>query len=422
MCCKKGFKPESPNQDDFFIIKVGQWSLYGVFDGHGPYGHDVSHYVQRELPAKLLLYTPSPPPTNTTTTEKGKQVSSSSIPSSSFLSSPLRALHQSFIMVHQELEAQTEEEKERQFYSSSSGGGARSLKRGEGDVSSRGGTKNGRGIDCCMSGTTATVILHVHAKKKLFIAHVGDSRAVLARRCFPKKVKKKGFPGEHQQREGEGDGTAAEGSTHGGRTSSAPVASSSTLPSSSASTRSSLSLGGGPGGGASKMMTVTMGEKYRDSFASNSRYSIPSQLIAIDLTNDHKPTNELERARIIKSGGQVRRLEGDVPHRVFLKNRLFPGLAMSRAIGDTIATQAGVIPDPELREYDIQEDVDEFILICSDGVWEFISSQEAIDIVSLYGRERVQDACEFLAREAWKRWIDEEHNVVDDITALIIYL
>lgn len=35
---------------------------------------------------------------------------------------------------------------------------------------------------------------------------------------------------------------------------------------------------------------------------------------------------------------------------------------------------------------------------------------------------QVQDACEFLAREAWRRWIDEEHNVVDDITALIIYL
>lgn len=78
------------------VCRVGQWSLYGVFDGHGPYGHDVSHYVQRELPAKLLLYTPSPPPTNTTTTEKGKHVSSSS---SSFLSSPLRALHQSFITV-----------------------------------------------------------------------------------------------------------------------------------------------------------------------------------------------------------------------------------------------------------------------------------------------------------------------------------
>lgn len=140
------------------------------------------------------------------------------------------------MQVHQELEAQTEEEKERQFYSSSSGG-ARSLKRGEGDVSSRGGTKNGRGIDCCMSGTTATVILHVHAKKKLFIAHVGDSRAVLARRCFPKKVKKKGLPGEHPQRDGEGEGTGVEGSTHGGSTSAAAVASSSTLPSSSASTR-----------------------------------------------------------------------------------------------------------------------------------------------------------------------------------------
>eukprot|EP00919_Chromeraceae_sp_WS-2016_P044623 GHVR01106508.1.p1 GENE.GHVR01106508.1~~GHVR01106508.1.p1 ORF type:complete len:139 (+),score=24.68 GHVR01106508.1:150-566(+) len=31
--CKKGWKPESPNQDDFFILRIDDWGLYGVFDG-----------------------------------------------------------------------------------------------------------------------------------------------------------------------------------------------------------------------------------------------------------------------------------------------------------------------------------------------------------------------------------------------------
>lgn len=69
----------------------------------------------------------------------------------------------------------------------------------------------------------------------------------------------------------------------------------------------------------------------------------------------------------------MRRLEGDIPYRVFVKNRLYPGrvflpfyttstatvlnitgynasgLAMSRAIGDTVGAQIGIIPDPDVR-------------------------------------------------------------------------
>ncbi|CBZ53718.1 hypothetical protein NCLIV_035000 [Neospora caninum Liverpool] len=328
MCCKKGFKPESPNQDDFFIIKVDKWSLYGVFDGHGPLGHDVSNYVQRELPARLLYGEPP------------------------FLSYPLRALHTSFTTVHHELEDQTDDA-----------------------------LSGAAGIDCSMSGTTATVILHIHALKKLFVAHVGDSRAVIGRR----------EPGTS------GGVAGVDRFRPQTRNESARPEQSTPDPRQSAQDR-----------GIGSAATECEGQS-------------PSRLTAVDLTNDHKPTNEVERQRIQKAGGQVRRLDGDVPHRVFLKNRLFPGLAMSRAIGDTIATQAGVIADPEVREYEILEGRDEFLLICSDGVWEFISSQEAVNMVGAFGRDQVQKACDAIAREAWRRWIEEEHNVVDDITVIVIY-
>ena len=42
------------------------------------------------------------------------------------------------------------------------------------------------------------------------------------------------------------------------------------------------------------------------------------------------------------------RLDCDIPHRVFVKDHLFPGLAMSRAIGDGIAHQIGVVSEPEI--------------------------------------------------------------------------
>ena len=54
--CKKGLKPEAPNQDSFFIVRAGDdLSIYGVFDGHGPSGHDVSDFVKNELFARRAL-------------------------------------------------------------------------------------------------------------------------------------------------------------------------------------------------------------------------------------------------------------------------------------------------------------------------------------------------------------------------------
>ena len=44
-------------------------------------------------------------------------------------------------------------------------------------------------------------------------------------------------------------------------------------------------------------------------------------------------------------------MEGDIPHRVFIKGRAYPGLSMSRALGDTIAGAVGVISEPEVNSY-----------------------------------------------------------------------
>jgi hypothetical protein len=53
--CKKGKKPDAPNQDAFSVVVLeGKLQLFGVFDGHGPSGHDVSNFCRENIP-KLFL-------------------------------------------------------------------------------------------------------------------------------------------------------------------------------------------------------------------------------------------------------------------------------------------------------------------------------------------------------------------------------
>ena len=58
VCCKKGLKPESPNQDDFSIVVENGSLILGVFDGHGTHGHEISNFIHNLLP-KLLLTHPN---------------------------------------------------------------------------------------------------------------------------------------------------------------------------------------------------------------------------------------------------------------------------------------------------------------------------------------------------------------------------
>lgn len=60
-----------------------------------------------------------------------------------------------------------------------------------------------------------------------------------------------------------------------------------------------------------------------------------------------------------------------------------------RAIGDTLGHQIGIISEPDFMEVNINDDEDVLVLICSDGVWEFISSEEAVNMIYEYGYDKV---------------------------------
>jgi serine/threonine protein phosphatase PrpC len=74
----------------------------------------------------------------------------------------------------------------------------------------------------------------------------------------------------------------------------------------------------------------------------------------------------------------------------------------------------GVIPIPEIIQYEFHPS-DKFIIMASDGVWEFISSQEAVDIVQSYLHLGATFACQQLIQTAATRWQEEEGDYRDDV-------
>jgi serine/threonine protein phosphatase PrpC len=149
--------------------------------------------------------------------------------------------------------------------------------------------------------------------------------------------------------------------------------------------------------------------------------------MAVALSRDHKPDEEDEAARILSRGGRIedyRDENGDPigPARVWLRDCPYPGLAMSRSLGDAAAASVGVIAEPEILECSLSED-DSFVVIASDRVFEFLSNEDVVRIVVPYWRlHDVQGACERLVQKAELSWRNEETVVVVDITALVLFL
>lgn len=141
-------------------------------------------------------------------------------------------------------------------------------------------------------------------------------------------------------------------------------------------------------------------------------------------TRDHKPDVEEERQRIEGSNGRV--FEWGT-FRVWLQDVDMPGLAMSRSFGDAVAKTVGVTSDPEVTIVDKvafgRKETPSFAVLASDGVWEFMTSDECIAFVAQCIRTAgmtPQEACDALVEEAYERWSAEE-DVVDDITVTVVY-
>lgn len=123
-------------------------------------------------------------------------------------------------------------------------------------------------------------------------------------------------------------------------------------------------------------------------------------IVAVDLSIDQTPYRFDELERVKECGARVLTLDqieglknpdvqcwgteesddGDPP-RLWVQNGMYPGTAFTRSFGDSVAESIGVIADPEIFVLDLNSN-NPFFVLASDGVFEFLSSQAVVDMVS----------------------------------------
>jgi serine/threonine protein phosphatase PrpC len=141
----------------------------------------------------------------------------------------------------------------------------------------------------------------------------------------------------------------------------------------------------------------------------DSRAVIGGKETTISLTEDHKPENPEECARIEKAGGFV------------ADNRVLGELAMSRAIGDfrykgnkQLAFHEQLViavPDVSVHERDLQNDC--VLVVACDGVWDVLSNDEAV----VFAQEYIEKPAAFSIHDYIQKAnaLPDQDNEVDDL-------
>lgn len=155
-------------------------------------------------------------------------------------------------------------------------------------------------------------------------------------------------------------------------------------------------------------------------------------LKAVELSSDQRPAREDEKRRILAEGGSIhqsaipmRQSAGGPtvlvrvgPERVWDRTGRC-GLCVTRSLGD-LSMHPFVTAQPEVSER-VLSSKDKLLILGSDGVWDRMGSQEAVDIAARH-RDPVAAARE-ITSIAKQRWYAETHGQLsDDITAVVMHL
>jgi len=164
-------------------------------------------------------------------------------------------------------------------------------------------------------------------------------------------------------------------------------------------------------------------------------------IVAVALSEDQTPYRKDERERLKNAGARICTIDqmegkepmheeweefetgidinigGNIP-RVWHAEHNYPGTAFSRSLGDSVAEDIGVNADAELLTKTVTKG-DEFLVIASDGIFEFMTNQSVIDICA--NSKDPAEACARLVEASYEKWLEYETRT-DDITCIVLFL
>jgi len=166
-------------------------------------------------------------------------------------------------------------------------------------------------------------------------------------------------------------------------------------------------------GDSRAVLFKTPKQKHRNDSKSN------SGIEAVAMSRDHKPSDPDERKRIITAGGRCAQLGPNQPMRVLPRHANFPGLAVSRSVGDFWGEPFGLKALPEYKHHTLKTG-DLFMVWASDGIWEWLSNQQVANIVyqNIHDLEKASKLLVDQARLMWDK--NTKGTYHDDITAVIV--
>ncbi|XP_022723104.1 probable protein phosphatase 2C 13 [Durio zibethinus] len=161
--------------------------------------------------------------------------------------------------------------------------------------------------------------------------------------------------------------------------------------------------------GTTVLTALVLGRHLLVASAGDCRAVLCHKGVAVEMSQDHRPSFSPERKRVEEMGGYID--DGG-----YLNGHL----SVTRALGDwdlkfPLGTASPLIAEPDVRQIVITEH-DEFLIIGCDGIWDVMSSQFAVSLVRL-GLRRHDDpekCAKELVNEATRL------NSSDNLTAIVI--
>ncbi|KAL2341620.1 hypothetical protein Fmac_009560 [Flemingia macrophylla] len=162
--------------------------------------------------------------------------------------------------------------------------------------------------------------------------------------------------------------------------------------------------------GTTALTALVLGRHLMVANAGDCRAVLCRRGVAVDMSQDHRPSYLPERRRVEEFGG-------------FIDDGYLNGyLSVTRALGDwdlkfPLGSASPLIAEPEVQVVALTEE-DEFMIIGCDGIWDVMSSQEAVSLVrrGLRRHDDPQQCARELVKEALRL------HTSDNLTVIVVCL